>query len=981
MSVDVETLARQCSSVASVDSDDLDEYEVLQRLGAGGFGEACRVRNKFDKREYVMKIIHTNTEEDATATMKEMIAMKACRSPYTVRFEKLFKQDKDFYLLMEFCSEGDLFGRIVNSVQTQQPLTEDQILRWFTQIAMGLKAIHDKGLIHRDLKPSNVFFSRWDVAKLGDFGLATQGARKTRSNTPGDLANKFGTLKKAGDRAALAAAAPGASVVMVRESREVVNGIAGTPGFIAPEALQGKPYNAKCDIWALGCILYEMLTARSAFADLFRGNLESTQPVPMSELTGPNSFALGPNSRAAKLYSSEIRNLLIACLDPNPATRPTINEILARPELANAVKQVEAERELLEKVADFESRLGYDGNARAQRLLEARFLPQYGALRALVRAAGASYSFGCDCIVYFRNTLYWLWTALSKPEDLPYVRRKLEADSELTDPQTRAVIAGLVLVLFPLLLAVLGLFVGVATSLVFKYWRIFLITIVVPPLLLFLIKVSERATRDAIVAELRGSPPSDTPANENVLQSPSALAPSVLLASPTTVAKAYPFLPWTHLTQFCFFLSTIIITLELLNLQGAPGESRWLHLGFGGVALLAGAVAYWLALTYRSGSDADPVAPTNPPSSTKPKSSPRALSGIASLSSPQVVQVFGANKKAPPPHLRGVPKGRQASRPLEDSDSEAAAAGEEPNERKTINLSPTSAHSSENNKAGPTVAAIDASIDTEDFPVEAAKPGTLEDLIHRKRQQTSADMLRNCSLLSLGAVNVALFFMLNTYYSISSVTGESVKGATLQELTRNNSFLTFKTFPLLIIFAAISYNLGAMFKRVPSLEATFTTVFRTLIHKITDVVSLALTKAGLKRGSVVETSIKLFASSADKFMSDASGPLISCILLKALMICVMMFGLISSTVHVSSRDMQASGVTKGKEFRQTLSVALFSPFFFVPDVIFISLATFAHSLKLSPNFQSYLRYGLVMCTLFVFILPFCFSFATVLMYW
>ena len=140
-----------------------------------------------------------------------MNTMRLCSSPYTVRFVEFYQHDPELYLIMEYCPEGDLSQRLRQSTTL---IPETQILRWFTQLCVGLQNIHASSFLHRDIKPQNVFFGRWDVLKLGDFGLVALGGKKLED--------------------------------------KVQQGLAGTPGFISPEMLSGASYNSKNDVWEIG---------------------------------------------------------------------------------------------------------------------------------------------------------------------------------------------------------------------------------------------------------------------------------------------------------------------------------------------------------------------------------------------------------------------------------------------------------------------------------------------------------------------------------------------------------------------------------------------------------------------------------------------------------------------------------------------------------------------------------------------------------
>lgn len=285
-----------------------DNYRVQKKLGEGAFGVCHLVEDTSDGSAYVLKRMKCQDKVEMLEALKEMVMMRICTSPFVVKFKEFYKDDVklEVCLLMEFCEEGDLFHRLREAYEAKVTLPEEQILRWITQIALALESIHAKKFVHRDLKPGNIFLSRWDVVKLGDFGLG---------------------------------------VFLERDKGQSKDEeVAGTPGFIAPEILQGKTYDAKSDVFALGCCLYEMLTLRSAYYDT--KNDYFPQPPPDG------------------VYSDAISDLLLKLLTPDPAHRPSIETVLQSPLLKDRAVAMRAEQELLGKVMDLERNIGYKHHER-----------------------------------------------------------------------------------------------------------------------------------------------------------------------------------------------------------------------------------------------------------------------------------------------------------------------------------------------------------------------------------------------------------------------------------------------------------------------------------------------------------------------------------------------------------------------------------------------------------------------------------------
>jgi len=174
----------------------LDNYKVLRKLGEGGFGSAYLVEDKRDHTEYVLKVIHCKDKDEAMEALKEMVMMRICVSPHVVTFKEYFRdtEKNEVSLVMEYCEDGDLYHRLKEAFDQKRKIPEQRILRWFTQICMGLRDIHGYQMMHRDVKPGNCFLSRWDVVKLGDFGLGALAPRKPTEFIETDIAGTPGFM-------------------------------------------------------------------------------------------------------------------------------------------------------------------------------------------------------------------------------------------------------------------------------------------------------------------------------------------------------------------------------------------------------------------------------------------------------------------------------------------------------------------------------------------------------------------------------------------------------------------------------------------------------------------------------------------------------------------------------------------------------------------------------------------------------------------
>ncbi len=212
----------------------LGPYEVVSALGAGGMGEVYRARDPRFGREVALKILSSEFAEDRDRMRRfeqEARAAGALNHPHILAVYDAGERDGSPYMVSELLEGQTLRDRMAGG-----PLGVRKSVEIAVQIARGLAAAHEKGIVHRDLKPENIFLTRDGRVKILDFGLAKMGP---------------------------AAAADEGSATRTRGTDPGT--VLGTAGYMSPEQVRGQAVDHRTDLFALGAILYEMLTGRKAF--------------------------------------------------------------------------------------------------------------------------------------------------------------------------------------------------------------------------------------------------------------------------------------------------------------------------------------------------------------------------------------------------------------------------------------------------------------------------------------------------------------------------------------------------------------------------------------------------------------------------------------------------------------------------------------------------------------------------------------------
>ena len=255
----------------------LSHYRILEQIGAGGMGVVYRAHDERLDRDVALKVLPPRHEFEIGARKrfrKEALLLSRLNHPNIATVHDFDTQDGTDFLVEEFID-----GLSLDAMLASGPLREKEIIDLGLQLTEGLAAAHEHGVIHRDLKPGNVRITSDARLKILDFGLAVI----LRSNPSPDA---------------------------LTESMTETRAVSGTMPYMAPEQLLGGKLDARIDIWAAGCVLYEMATGKRAFAGtgpaLTEAILHQTPPVP-SEVNPGVSPALDA--------------LIQKCLDKDPQRR------------------------------------------------------------------------------------------------------------------------------------------------------------------------------------------------------------------------------------------------------------------------------------------------------------------------------------------------------------------------------------------------------------------------------------------------------------------------------------------------------------------------------------------------------------------------------------------------------------------------------------------------------------------------------------
>ena len=299
----------QTNNNISKNESKLKKYKIIKTIGFGASSTIYQVYKKHDnsknRKILILKqipIINAGINlEETTELLKkvknESMILSTLNYKYIVKYHESFIEEDCQNIIMDYYEKGDLNILINNLIEKKEYLKEEKIWHFFIQLSLGLEYIHQKNIIHRDLKPMNIFLTKNNAIKIGDLGVAKIIKNQTKSNT-----------------------------------------ILGTPFYMSPELCEGKPYNSKTDIWALGCILYELCSLQKPFSAFNQAALGMKiiegKYTPLSQLKG------------IPLYCKKFEYFIKIMLEKDCDKRPFMKDILIKKNFYEKAKELGYEQEI-----------------------------------------------------------------------------------------------------------------------------------------------------------------------------------------------------------------------------------------------------------------------------------------------------------------------------------------------------------------------------------------------------------------------------------------------------------------------------------------------------------------------------------------------------------------------------------------------------------------------------------------------------------
>ncbi|KAM5280395.1 serine/threonine-protein kinase Nek10 isoform 5-T5 [Ctenodactylus gundi] len=264
----------------------IGNYAILDHLGSGAFGCVYKVRKRSGQNLLAMKEVNLHNpafgkdKKDRDSSVKNIVSeltiiKEQLYHPNIVRYYKTFLENDRLYIVMELIEGAPLGEHFSSLKEKQHQFTEERLWKIFIQLCLALRYLHkEKRIVHRDLTPNNIMLGDKDKVTVTDFGLAKQ-----------------------------------------KQENSKLTSVVGTILYSCPEVLKSEPYGEKADVWAAGCILYQMATLRPPF---YSSNMLSLATKIVEAVYEPVPEGV---------YSAKVTNAISRCLTPDAEARPDIVEV------------------------------------------------------------------------------------------------------------------------------------------------------------------------------------------------------------------------------------------------------------------------------------------------------------------------------------------------------------------------------------------------------------------------------------------------------------------------------------------------------------------------------------------------------------------------------------------------------------------------------------------------------------------------------
>jgi calcium-dependent protein kinase len=293
----------------------LDKYTVEKEIGAGGYARCLLVKNKTTGQLYACKELQKNKLNNVASLKSEIQILIKLDHPNIIKLYEIYENDNYIYLVMELCTGGELFDRIIQKTEQGKQFTEKEVANIFQQMMSAINYCHSNKIVHRDLKPENLLLATQDEnspIKVIDFGMSR-----------------------------------------IFNNKQAMFDKVGTAYYISPEVLDGF-YDEKCDIWSAGVILYILLCGYPPF----NGNDDDE----IFESIKKRKFVF-PDAEWANI-SKEAKDLINKMLS-DPLTRLTAEQVLGHPWLVNQLNKNTKAKEIKINFNTFKTYSGANKLSRA----------------------------------------------------------------------------------------------------------------------------------------------------------------------------------------------------------------------------------------------------------------------------------------------------------------------------------------------------------------------------------------------------------------------------------------------------------------------------------------------------------------------------------------------------------------------------------------------------------------------------------------